>query len=70
MALGKLQISALKFAHKHKGWNYFHEDGSTKKLMQGLKSYKLISIDKKYSRFKITKLGNAFIYDHTNRFYL
>lgn len=69
MALGKIQLKALQFAHKHKGWHYFNEDASTKRLMQGLKSYKFISIDR-YGRFKITKLGNRYIWERTNRFYL
>lgn len=69
MRLGANQLQALQFVHRYKGWHYFQEDATTKNIMRKLKTYKFVSIDK-YGRFKITKLGNRYIWEHTNKFYL
>jgi uncharacterized protein YjhX (UPF0386 family) len=68
MRVGKNELKALKFLHKHGGWHSYARDGATMRIVFSLSRKRLIQHS--HGQFKITKKGNAFIYDHTNRFYL
>jgi hypothetical protein len=68
MRLGKNELSALKFAHKYKGWVTYSRDSKSIKTIFSLAKKKLI--EHKAGQYKITKLGNAYIWDHTDKFYL
>lgn len=68
MRLGKNQLKALKFVHKYKGWHTYHRDASTIKLVKSLVKKKLV--EDVHGQFRITKLGNAYIWDKTNEFFM